>query len=106
MNPRSFYSRYTTAPKAAAATAHRPPETVIDRPPALGFPDADALGLELAAVTPPVDWGLELSLEDFGDAVTVAWLLAGPVGVVEGTGAALAGGNINAGPLVAGPLLQ
>lgn len=80
------------APKAtaAAAAAHRPLETVIDRLPPLGFPDADAdvdaLGLELVPVAPPVGWALELSP---GDAVVaVAWVVAGALGVVVASRAA------------------
>lgn len=66
------------APKAAAATAHRPPEIVIDRSPALGFTDADAVWLDPAPVAPSVaplvDWALLLPPVDLGDAVTDAWL--------------------------------
>lgn len=97
-----YYSRYTIAPNAAMATVHRPPEIVIDRSPALGFPEADALGLEVAPDAPPavpldcwalglefapVSLAVPLSAGDLGVAVADAWLLAGSLGKVVGPGA-------------------
>lgn len=85
-------------PQATATAAHRPPEIVIDRLPPLGFPDADALGLD--AELPPAEPAVALALEvSPGDAVvTVAWVAAGPLEVVVDS---LAAGP--AGALVAEP---
>lgn len=85
-------------PQATATAAHRPPETVIDRLPPLGFPDADALGLdvELPPAEPTVALALEVSP---GDAVvTVAWVAADPLGVVVGSPAAGPAGALVAEP--------
>lgn len=92
------------APKAAAATAHRPPEIDIDRSPALGFTDADALWLDPAPVAPSVaplvDGALLLSPVNLGDAVTDAWLPVNSSAVGTAVAAAPTGG------LVVGTLSQ